>query len=81
MAYISPEDVKHISRVALKEEFGKTYKFGASNETFCSGVRITFKEGPAFSYPHLIPKGMKKLKWIPNLSQINSLHICMEANP
>ena len=26
MAYIPPDDVKHIS-VALKEEFGKTYKF------------------------------------------------------
>ena len=46
MAYISAEDVKAI-RVALKAEFGKTYKFGVKRD-HSSGVRITFKEGPAF---------------------------------
>lgn len=46
MAYISADDVKHI-RVALKEEFGKTYKFGVKRD-HGSGVRITFKSGPAF---------------------------------
>lgn len=46
MAYISAEDVKAI-REALKVEFGKTYKFGVRRD-HGSGVRITFKEGPAF---------------------------------
>ena len=46
MAYISADDVKTI-RVALKEEFGKTYKFGVKRDNH-SGVRITFKSGPAF---------------------------------
>ena len=46
MAYISADDVKTI-RVALKEEFGKTYKFGVKRDNH-SGVRITFKAGPAF---------------------------------
>jgi hypothetical protein len=46
MAYISAEDVKAI-REALKVEFGKTYKFGVKRDG-SSGVRVTFKEGPAF---------------------------------
>ena len=46
MAYISAEDVKAI-RVALKEEFGKTYKFSVRRDG-SSGVRVQFVEGPAF---------------------------------
>jgi len=46
MAYISADDVKHI-RVALKEEFGNTYKFSVRRD-HSSGVRVTFKQGPAF---------------------------------
>ena len=46
MAYINAQDVKAI-REALKAEFGKTYKFGVTRDNH-SGVRITFKKGPAF---------------------------------
>lgn len=46
MAYITAQDVKAI-RLALKQEFGNTYKFGVTRD-HTSGVRVTFKKGPAF---------------------------------
>ena len=74
MAYINAEDVKAI-REALKAEFGKTYKFGVRRD-HGSGVRITFKSGPAFEkitvydrYDHCD----KELD-INNYTQINHYH-------
>ena len=74
MAYISAEDVKAI-RTALKEEFGKTYKFGVKRD-HSSGVRITFKEGPAFeTVMKYDPYAQEdKVVDINNYSQINHYH-------
>ena len=74
MAYINAEEVKAI-RIALKEEFGKTYKFGVKRDG-SSGVRITFKEGPAFeTVTKYDPYAQEdKLVDINNYSQINHYH-------
>ena len=82
MAYINAEEVKAI-REALKAEFGKTYKFGVRRD-HGSGVRITFKSGPAFKKAMAFDRyaGCDKEVDINEYSQINHYHTHMygEAN-
>lgn len=74
MAYINAEEVKAI-REALKAEFGKTYKFGVKRDG-SSGVRITFKEGPAFEVTARYDSYAQKDAEVDinNYSQINHYH-------
>lgn len=74
MAYINAEEVKAI-REALKAEFGKTYKFGVRRD-HGSGVRITFKSGPAFEKTTVYDRydHCDKELDINNYTQINHYH-------
>ncbi len=75
MAYITTEDVKAI-RVALKEEFGKDFKFSVTRDHH-SGVRIAIMSGVANFYDGELDRTDKyngRVSKFDGYEQINHYH-------